>query len=402
MVIRRSLAPLLGMCLIVSGSARAAFFTGLGDLPGGIFRSAAAAVSADGLVVVGTSSVDGGVRGSPTSEAFRWTVESGMQGLGELPGGTILSSATDISADGSIIVGSSVSDLGREAYRWESSTGMVGLRPDPAGEFSYAFGISGDGKTIVGEGQLPNNNWDAVRWNSTEGVVPLGAVSMVLDQAQAADVSHDGSVIVGARFDYVAYDQRAFRWDSASGVVNLPDLPGVGGSYATAVSGDGTVVVGYGSILTPRRDVAFRWDAVSGVIPLPELDEAATSTQPEDVSFDGAIIVGRTLLSSGLTAVLWNAENEVVKLDVFLSTMGVDVSNWKLESATGISADGMTIVGFGINPSGAREAWIAVIPEPRSAQLILLGLAGLALGRARGRRRLLTATSRNRTACGTS
>ena len=58
-------------------------FQGLGDLPGGGFNSEAYAIAADGSAVVGQSKGD-----FPLSEweAFRWTSDAGMTGLGDLPG----------------------------------------------------------------------------------------------------------------------------------------------------------------------------------------------------------------------------------------------------------------------------------------------------------------------------
>ena len=61
-----------------------------------------------------------------------------------------------------------------------------------------------------------------------------------------------------------------------------------------------------------------------------------------------------------------------------LTALGVDLTGWQLASALGISADGNAIAGYGINPSGQTEAFIAVIPEPGTALLMGLGLAGLA------------------------
>jgi probable HAF family extracellular repeat protein len=66
---------------------------GLGDLPGGVFESTATAVSADGSVIVGTGASASG------NQAFRWTGGGGMQGLGALPGGVFLSGAYGVSAD---------------------------------------------------------------------------------------------------------------------------------------------------------------------------------------------------------------------------------------------------------------------------------------------------------------
>lgn len=48
------------------------------------------------------------------------------------------------------------------------------------------------------------------------------------------------------------------------------------------------------------------------------------------------------------------------------------MDGWTLQYATGISDNGKTIVGYGINPEGNREAFLTVIPEPMSASLILL------------------------------
>ncbi len=52
-----------------------------------------------------------------------------------------------------------------------------------------------------------------------------------------------------------------------------------------------------------------------------------------------------------------------------------------LKRATGVSADGLTIVGQGRNPLGQIEGWIAHIPEASS--LSLLGVGGLLLLRRR-------------------
>ena len=41
-----------------------------------------------------------------------------LVGLGDLPGGTFASSASDVNADGSVIVGRGTSANGPEAFRW--------------------------------------------------------------------------------------------------------------------------------------------------------------------------------------------------------------------------------------------------------------------------------------------
>ena len=95
---------------------------GLGDLEGGVFRSGANAVSADGSFIVGW-----GISGNGT-EAYRWTEETGMVGLGDLAGGSFSSQATAVSASGTIIVGSAMTARGTEAFWWTQEGGMRTLQ----------------------------------------------------------------------------------------------------------------------------------------------------------------------------------------------------------------------------------------------------------------------------------
>jgi hypothetical protein len=52
-----------------------------------------------------------------------------------------------------------------------------------------------------------------------------------------------------------------------------------------------------------------------------------------------------------------------------------------IQGASGISADGLTIVGFGFLPNGHSEGWIATTPEPGTGLLLMAGVLGLAIKR---------------------
>jgi hypothetical protein len=74
--------------------------------------------------------------------------------------------------------------------------------------------------------------------------------------------------------------------------------------------------------------------------------------------------------------------------DLLIAGGVTGLTNWTLTEAKSISADGLTIVGTGINPLGNSEAWIATVPEPSS--LVLAGCAAvglLSVARRRTRRR---------------
>jgi hypothetical protein len=64
--------------------------------------------------------------------------------------------------------------------------------------------------------------------------------------------------------------------------------------------------------------------------------------------------------------------------ELLLSGGATGLTGWTLRQAKGVPADGRTIVGFGINPRGQVEAWIAVIPEPSSLLLLATGAVAIA------------------------
>ncbi|MFK7898949.1 MAG: PEP-CTERM sorting domain-containing protein [Myxococcota bacterium] len=126
---------------------------------------------------------------------------------------------------------------------------------------------------------------------------------------------------------------------------------------------------------------AFVWDAVHGLQGLGDLPGGNFLSIAADVSADGSTVVGLATSEAGLEAFVWDANTGMTSLQVLLTSLGVDLAGWQLSEARGVSADGKAIVGYGTNPSGFTEAFIAVIPEPSSAILISLGLMGLAMRR---------------------
>jgi probable HAF family extracellular repeat protein len=114
--------------------------------------------------------------GTGDEEAFRWTQEKGMVGLGVLPGGRRNSIANGVSADGSVVVGASHGETGREAFVWDSTHGMRRVRDVLIKNFGLAKSLKGwklmsanavsaDGLTVVGCGINPDGNMEGwIAW----------------------------------------------------------------------------------------------------------------------------------------------------------------------------------------------------------------------------------------------
>jgi uncharacterized membrane protein len=99
-------------------------------------------------------------------EAFVWTIGSGMQGLGDLAGGSFESMAHDASQNGSLIVGYGTDADGKRAVIWSGGTlfdlNLIAAAVLPAGWLlEEAYGISSDGLAIVGRANNADGNNEA-------------------------------------------------------------------------------------------------------------------------------------------------------------------------------------------------------------------------------------------------
>ncbi len=356
------------MLLVFSSNCEAATLTHLGVLSGYSW-TVATAVSADGSAVVGYC-----YRGGDY-EAFLWTEETGMTGLGHLQDD--YSKAWGVSGDGSVVVGASDG----HAFRWTEEDGMVQLADLTGGlNNGKAAGISSDGSTTVGYGYSGNIH-EAVCWGSDDTPIALGSGRW----GEGSAASADGSVVVGAATDETPRT-RSFRWTEEDGFSYLDDAgEGIGWNVANDVSSDGTVIVG--AMVTnasPYSREAYRWTE-DGWLGLGDFEGSDCDSWAKGVSGDGSVIVGYGTTSEGKQAFYWTEDGGMQLLRDVAAAQGVDVVGWNPTTATAISDDGLTIVD--------SRGWLlqldpAPVPEPHALAIWgSLGILGGGLGAFRRRKK---------------
>jgi probable HAF family extracellular repeat protein len=301
------------------------------------------AISDDGRVLAGYR--DG-------FEGAKWDAQNGIVNLGYLREGDNVDSIYDVSADGSVLVGES-SDFAtrQEAFRWTKETGMVGLgrlsangRPD-----GTAWAVSGDGRVIAGYDQANNGSYRAFRWTQETGMVSLGTLPAGRQSSMAYGMSQDGRVVVGESGD------EAFRWTQETGMVGLGNLyPRDTSSWARNISANGKVIVGFSKYINGADfyQEAFRWTAETGMVGLGQIRLGNNYSDATQVSGDGAVITGFSATSSdGRTTIddafIWTVSKGTRQLAAFMNGLGIDTEGWKLQASPLISTDGKNLVGRG-------------------------------------------------------
>lgn len=354
--------------------AAAGVFRPLPDLPGGSTESLAWGVSRDGSTIVGTSADALG------QAAVRWT-STGIHAIDADASGTRPYAAFAVSGDGRAVTG--ITGPGMRGYIWSASPDASGhhtrvLPSLPAAAFpmTRAHDVDDSGRFVVGYSHTPDSTPAAPRiqaayWDTQASppvVRSLGSTSAALPITNAIAVSGDGVTITGdARGPGSIVPFVISR--GAPAITTLP-LSFLNTTDAVgAISRDGRVVVGGVS------GRAFRYDSALTLLDAPI---SGWSTFAQALSDDGSSIVGWAQgpnIGDSL-AVLWDSDGSARRLDHWLAAEhNVTLTGWSLVAATGVSGDGRTIVGYGINPEGRTQAFAVVIPAPATTLLLVIPLA---------------------------
>jgi probable HAF family extracellular repeat protein len=199
----------------------------------------------------------------------------------ELPPGAL---PRDISAN-SMVVGELRSGGG---FYWLPTTGVIYV----GGQRAEA--VSRNGDVITGIAYGPGNVTEAAIWQRAAEWRRLGSVvpnAVPCDDLLSSthDSSDDGKVIVGLAWNGCSF-ARAFRWEEATGMVDLGSTVAGRSSRANGVSGDGRMVVGWQDSAIGLRQGA-RWvDGTQTLFRGP----SAIIGEAQAANRDGSIVVGQS------------------------------------------------------------------------------------------------------------
>jgi uncharacterized membrane protein len=258
----------------------------------------------------------------------------------------------DVSADGLILVGTGNTKTGQRAFRADTAV------------------VDAEGVPIA-----------------VQLVIQDAVTLQTLRSSAAEAVSEDGLIIAGHGSTKVA--NRAFVTtvlDATTDPITLEStiLPMLGGgkfAEAYAMTPDGAIIAGRSD--SPKGPVAVIWfvDATTGewvVKSLGALSKKTKDAVATGIAYRPGSAVGELIVVGRSMSILYPSEafvwagNPVLEddeigymydLEYILTKTGVGEasgmgSEWILNEATGISAAGDRIVGWGVNPEGGIEAWV--------------------------------------------
>jgi len=344
-----SVAGFLVLLVISSPAWAALSFQGLGS------SAIVYDVANDGAVVVGRIN---------NTSAGVWKPGIGWTNLGFE--GFAYKSARDGSAVAGFIGASTSTLYGNEAFRWTPAGGVQHLGYLPGGDGSQMLGISGDGNTLVGASSATGSARVAMRWSQPTGMVSFATLLGNPYESQSRGASYDRSIIVGDVQQTTNFNTyKTWKWNASTNAITY--LTGLGSAWA--VSGDGNVVVGTTPGVGPK---AARWTVATGAALLGSVGPNDTSSEARDVSADGSIITGYAYPDGNTqTAFIWDSAHGMRSLkDVLTNDYGLNLSGWKLSWAY-VSDDGKTFGGWGVDPANFAESWVATVPEPTTATLLI-------------------------------
>ena len=308
------------------------------------------AMNADGTKIVGSIGY---------GEYFYWTANEGVVPIGQ----TGNAGRVVVSGDGNVIAATIFDENGYGvAGKWLGGTDWQALESLPGAvncdqSVASAWGIDYYGQTLVGLGWLPQIcRANAVSWDLVNGGPATDLGTLVPGRASRANgISGDGRIIVGWQDDEIG--QRAgARWvDGVESLILTPAGESVGEVAATNY--DGSVMAG-SSLPYGNQRVAWVYTTKKGFKGI-DSGPVYSFNVATAVNADGTVVGGLAREQSAGRARAWVFKNNsLIWLTDYVNNKKKIAPGWIILDVSGVSDDGTTITGTGVNPSGFLEGYV--------------------------------------------
>lgn len=339
------------------------------------------------------------------------------------PAGGLDAPVLALSGDGSTVVGNLGDFRDGDAYRWTQLDGFVPI-PRTSAFRESARSVNGDGSVVGGTARYPDSSTSAAistNGGAFQAVQPTAVDDFIdLGDAEVTAFNSSGTRYLGSKLDSAAGRRDSFVIDRTQNTVRQVNFP----DWVTDLSRDGQRVVGQLNNGTPASNLYYFNEATNFTVPVPILPggipaayefvgtphfaaskdvivssvvngwthisglllwtpgEGAriipapgqTYLYAAGASPDGSIILATDFAAN--RAMVWTETMGFRTLRDLLVSGGVDLTGWTLQSLRDVSDDGLTVVGYGINPEGLPEGFVAHIPAPGGVVIpLVLGLA---------------------------
>ena len=248
------------------------------------------------------------------------------------------------------------------AFLWNDSEELIPL--DYKESWPLACNING--KIIIGSSDKQAAVWE---FNQDKNTYKLNLIDLtsITDSSDisstATAITPKGDIITG--WIETSNQTTGFYWTLKTGTQKINHLSDGKRTYPLAISSDGTTIVGKSNNkafkFTLPRLSKKSFNSSSSSIELGTLPDQKTS-QAKAVTADGSIIIGE----SGDDAFIWTEKNGMQNLqDFFINKCNLkeELKNWRIHTAHGISDDGLSILGAGINPEGRLQNFAVYLGE---------------------------------------
>lgn len=313
-------------------------------------------VSDNGVVSMHTSG--GGI--------FKWTAAGGIVQIGALTNGYPAAGRTLVSNDGTKIASSTtnastgfneISTYNVASSTWTNQGGLVPTGWD--GSVSSTWGMTPDGSTVVGLGWLTAANAHAVKWDASSGVTDLGSI-VAGRSSRANAISANGAVVVGWQ-DEQDGTRSGAKWIDGTETF-ITDNNGENVGEAGDVSADGNTIIG-SAMPNP-----YVWNSTSGLTYITHPNSSAFFRGgATGISADGGTVIGffRAFPGPPMTGegFIWTPAGGRVNLNDYAVGLGINTQGVIMSLPLAISQDGKKIAGIGIGTSNQVVAFYLDITQ---------------------------------------